>query len=200
MDTRFGVGNPSWRGSGGVGPAVRPHPLRGQLFLTWPDLRVSAGTDVRGDIVQGRFEPCLLALLRLSVRRDRGTGLTSGWFPRVLARTGHPVRAAEPAYTISDELGYGTRCRTLRTGRSYGARTPSGAGSCLVAQSILPTRSPRRLILRRFSPWPAVARGSGRGGPRDWNRVESGAFRFRMGPTSGARSARSQTWADPRRS
>ncbi|MFD8722107.1 hypothetical protein ACFV2H_29945 [Streptomyces sp. NPDC059629] len=56
------------------------------------------------DVVRRGFEPCLLALLRLSVSGAPGTGLTGGWFPRALARTGRLVRAAELAYTISDEL------------------------------------------------------------------------------------------------
>ncbi|MEU2771373.1 hypothetical protein ABZ646_00225 [Streptomyces sp. NPDC007162] len=56
------------------------------------------------DIAQRGFEPCLLALLRLSVGTDPGPGLTTGWFPAALVRTGHLVRAAELAWTIGDEL------------------------------------------------------------------------------------------------
>lgn len=56
------------------------------------------------DVARRGFEPCLLALLRLSVSGDPGTGLTGGRALRALARTGHLVRAAELVHTISDEL------------------------------------------------------------------------------------------------
>ncbi|KUN76518.1 hypothetical protein AQJ64_36650 [Streptomyces griseoruber] len=85
--------------------------------------------DVGRDILQGGFEPCLLALLRLSVGRDPGTDLTSGWFPRALARTGHLVRAAELAYTISDELKQGTELVEL-------VKAAAGAGDLGGAQAL----------------------------------------------------------------
>ncbi|MEV6543952.1 hypothetical protein [Streptomyces sp. NPDC051665] len=54
-------------------------------------------------LVQRGFEPCLLAVLRLSLGTAPDTRATTGWFRRALARTGHLARAAESAYTISDE-------------------------------------------------------------------------------------------------
>ncbi|GAX49331.1 hypothetical protein SO3561_00820 [Streptomyces olivochromogenes] len=103
-----------------------------ELFMTRERERrrgLAPENDVGSDIVQGGFEPCLLALLRLSVRRDPGTGLTSGWFLRVLARTGHLVRAAELAYTISDELKQGTELVEL-------VQAAAGAGDLCGAQAL----------------------------------------------------------------
>lgn len=81
------------------------------------------------DIVQGGFEPCLLALLRLSAGRDPGRDLTRGWLPRALARTGHLVRAAELAYTISDELALGGELLAL-------VKAAAGAGDLCGAQAL----------------------------------------------------------------
>lgn len=85
--------------------------------------------DVRRYIVQGGFEPCLLTLLRLSVGREPGTSLTSGWLLRALARTRHLVRAAELAYTISDELERGTELLEL-------VKAAAGAGDLGGAQAL----------------------------------------------------------------
>lgn len=99
------------------------------------------------------FEPCLLALLRLSVGRDAGTGLTRGWFPGALARTGHLVRAAEPAYTIGDELQQGEELLTL-------VKAAVGAGDLCGAQALaesIPLRQLRdEALVALVSAW-AVA-------------------------------------------
>jgi hypothetical protein len=50
------------------------------------------------------FEPCLLAVLRLSLGTDPDTRASTGWFRESLARTGHLARAAELAYTTGDEV------------------------------------------------------------------------------------------------
>ncbi|MFF7984714.1 hypothetical protein ACFZDK_37320 [Streptomyces sp. NPDC007901] len=81
------------------------------------------------DIARRGFEPCLLALLRLSVGSNPGPGLTTGWFPRTLARTGHLVRAAELAYTISDERERGEELLAL-------VRTAAGEGDPYGAQAL----------------------------------------------------------------
>ncbi|WP_159056339.1 hypothetical protein [Streptomyces sp. DSM 15324] len=60
-----------------------------------------------GDVARGGFEPCLLALLRLSVGTGSGAEVTRGRLPRALARTGHLARAAELVCTITDELDQG---------------------------------------------------------------------------------------------
>jgi hypothetical protein len=49
------------------------------------------------------FEPCLLAVLRLSLGTDPDTRVSTEWFRESLARTGHLARAAELAYTTGDE-------------------------------------------------------------------------------------------------
>ncbi|WP_262062569.1 hypothetical protein [Streptomyces sp. STR69] len=79
--------------------------------------------------VRRGFEPCLLALLRLSASGDVGTGLTGGWFPGALARTGHLVRAAELAYTISGELKQGEALLAL-------VQAAAGAGDLSGAQAL----------------------------------------------------------------
>ncbi|MEU9448733.1 hypothetical protein [Streptomyces sp. NPDC048277] len=70
-----------------------------------------------------------MTVLRLSAGRDPGTDLTSGWLPRALARTGHLVRAAELAYTISDELKQGTELLEL-------VKAAAGAGDLSGAQAL----------------------------------------------------------------
>ena len=69
--------------------------------------------DAGKGIVHSGFEPCLLAVLRLSLGTDPDTRLCTGWFWGALARTGHLVRAAESAYTISDELTRGDELLAL---------------------------------------------------------------------------------------
>ena len=64
-------------------------------------------------LVQGGFEPCLLAVLRLSLGTEPDTRVSTGWFRQALARTGHLARAAESAYTISDEAKRGEELLTL---------------------------------------------------------------------------------------
>lgn len=86
-------------------------------------------SDAGRDIVQRGFEPCLLAILRLSVGRDPGTDLTGGWLPTALARTGHLVRAAELAYTITNELQQGTELLEL-------VKAAAGAGDLCGAQAL----------------------------------------------------------------
>lgn len=103
-----------------------------ELFMTRErELRrgLAPENDVGRDIAQGGFEPCLLTLLRLSVSRQSSAGLVSGWFPRALARTGHLVRAAELAYTISDELKQGTELLEL-------VQAAAGAGDLGGAQAL----------------------------------------------------------------
>lgn len=79
----------------------------------WGELRVTREwergrglapeNDTGKDVVRSGFEPCLPAVLRLSVRRAPDAG--ASWrFQGALARTGHLARAAERAFTISDEL------------------------------------------------------------------------------------------------
>ena len=55
-------------------------------------------------LVPRGFEPCLLAVLRLSLGTDPDTRASTGWFRESLARTGHLARAAEPAYTTGDKI------------------------------------------------------------------------------------------------
>ncbi|MEV0740024.1 hypothetical protein AB0I51_29745 [Streptomyces sp. NPDC050549] len=104
-------------------------------------------------IVRRGFEPCLLALLRLSVGGDAGTGLTRGWFPGALARTGHLVRAAEPAYTIGDELRQGEELLTL-------VKAAAGAGDLCGAQALaesIPLRQLRdEALVALVSAWAAA--------------------------------------------
>jgi tetratricopeptide (TPR) repeat protein len=95
--------------------------------------------DAGKDILRGGFEPCLLALLRLSVGRDPGTDLTGGWLPTALARTGHLVRAAELAYTISNEFFQGRELLEL-------VKAAAGAGDLCGAQALaesIPVRQVR---------------------------------------------------------
>ncbi|MET7694540.1 hypothetical protein ABZT06_42615 [Streptomyces sp. NPDC005483] len=95
-----------------------------------------AGTDL---VLRRGFEPCLLALLRLSVGRVPDNGLTKGWLPRALARTGRLVRAAELAYTITDELKQGDELVEL-------VKTAAGAGDLDGAQALaesIPLRQQR---------------------------------------------------------
>lgn len=81
------------------------------------------------DLMPRGFEPCLLAVLRLSVGRNPGTGLTDGWLPRALARTGHLVRAAELVFTISDELQQSSELLEL-------VKTAADAGDLYGAQAL----------------------------------------------------------------
>lgn len=93
-------------------------------------------------------EPCLLTLLRLSLGRQSSAGLARGWFPRVLARTGHLVRAAELAYTISDKLKQGTELLEL-------VQAAAGAGDLGVAQALaesIPLRQVRDQALVALVP------------------------------------------------
>ena len=64
-------------------------------------------------LVQRGFEPCLLTALRLSLGTDLDTRVSTGWFRQALARTGYLARAAESAYTISDEGKRGEELLTL---------------------------------------------------------------------------------------
>lgn len=60
---------------------------------------------------------------------DSDTDLTSGWLPRALARTGHLVRAAELAYTISGELKQGDELVAL-------VKAAASAGELADAQAL----------------------------------------------------------------
>jgi tetratricopeptide (TPR) repeat protein len=105
-------------------------------------------SDAGRNIVQRGFEPCLLAILRLSVGRDPGTDLTGGWLPSALARTGHLVRAAELAYTISDELKQGRELLEL-------VKAAAGAGDLCGAQALaesIPLRQQRDQALVALVP------------------------------------------------
>ncbi|MFF5302092.1 hypothetical protein ACFY5F_22250 [Streptomyces sp. NPDC013161] len=64
-------------------------------------------------LVQRGFEPCLLTALRLSLGTELDTRVSTGWFRQALARTGYLARAAESAYTISDEGKRGEELLTL---------------------------------------------------------------------------------------
>ncbi|MFD6495184.1 hypothetical protein ACFV99_05415 [Streptomyces sp. NPDC059944] len=131
--------------------------------------------DVRRDIVQGGFEPCLLTLLRLSVGREPGTSLTSGWLLRALARTRHLVRAAELAYTISDELERETELLEL-------VKAAAGSGDLDRAQALaesIPLRQVRDQALVALVPaWAragererAVALAESIRYPHNWGRA-----------------------------
>ncbi|MFF4540010.1 hypothetical protein [Streptomyces aureus] len=86
------------------------------------------------NILQGGFEPCLMALLRLSVDRKPGIDLARGWFPRTLARTGHLARAAELARTTGDELRQSTELLELvKAAAGAGAGAGAGVGPCDLA-------------------------------------------------------------------
>ncbi|MEW1777787.1 hypothetical protein [Streptomyces sp. NPDC086777] len=87
------------------------------------------GNEAGRNVAQGGFEPCLLALLRLSAGTDRRTDLTRGRLPRALARTGHLQRAAELAYTIGDELDQGEELLEL-------VRAAADAGDLCGAQAL----------------------------------------------------------------
>ncbi|WP_340373839.1 hypothetical protein U5640_00695 [Streptomyces sp. SS7] len=82
-----------------------------------------------GDIARGGFEPCLLALLRLSVGTESGADVTRGWLPRALARTGHLARAAELVYSITDALDQGEELLAL-------VKAAAGAGDLCGAQTL----------------------------------------------------------------
>ncbi|MFD0260112.1 hypothetical protein ACFVH7_17765 [Kitasatospora indigofera] len=58
--------------------------------------------DARTSVVQSGFEPCLLAVIRLSMSGPTDSRTTSGWFRGTLARTGHLPRAVELASAIGD--------------------------------------------------------------------------------------------------
>ncbi|WP_037622166.1 hypothetical protein [Streptomyces aureus] len=89
------------------------------------------------NILQGGFEPCLLALLRLSVDRELGPDLTRGWFPRTLARTGHLARAAELVRTTGDELQQSTELLELvKAAAGAGAGAGVGVGDLAAAQAL----------------------------------------------------------------
>ncbi|MET7827147.1 hypothetical protein ABZT23_21020 [Streptomyces sp. NPDC005386] len=107
-------------------------------------------------IAQGGFEPCLLTLLRLSVGREQGAGLTRGWLPRALASTGHLVRAAELAYTMGDELEQGTELLEL-------VKAAAGAGDLSGAQALaesIPLRQLRDQALVSLVPaWARAGEG-----------------------------------------
>lgn len=64
-------------------------------------------------LAQRGFEPCLLAVLRLSLGTAPDTRVATGWFRQALARTGHLARAAESAYAISDEAERSEELLTL---------------------------------------------------------------------------------------
>jgi len=64
-------------------------------------------------LVQRGFEPCLLAVLRLSLGTKPDARVSTGWFWQALARTGYLARAAESAYTISDETKRGEELLAL---------------------------------------------------------------------------------------
>ncbi|MET8081004.1 hypothetical protein [Streptomyces sp. NPDC005303] len=98
--------------------------------------------------MQSGFEPCLLAVLRLSVGRPPGTDLAGGWLPSALARTGHLVRAAELAYTISEELKQGRELLEL-------VKAAAGAGDLGGAQALaesIPLRQQRDQALLALVP------------------------------------------------
>ncbi|MER6535404.1 hypothetical protein ABT215_16670 [Streptomyces sp900105755] len=83
------------------------------------------------------------------MRRHSSTGLTSGWFPRALARPHRPlVRAAELAYTISDDLKQGTELLEL-------VQAAAGAGDLGSAQALaesIPLRQVRDQALVALVP------------------------------------------------
>ncbi|MFE2912932.1 hypothetical protein ACFXI0_18925 [Kitasatospora indigofera] len=58
--------------------------------------------DARTSVVQSGFEPCLLAVIRLSMSGPTDSRTTSGWFRGTLARAGHLPRAVELASAIGD--------------------------------------------------------------------------------------------------
>ncbi|MFI5875236.1 hypothetical protein ACIBAH_22790 [Streptomyces sp. NPDC051445] len=64
-------------------------------------------------IARSGFEPCLLAVLRISLGRAADDRITRGWYLGALVRTGHLARAAELAYTISDEHRQGKELLAL---------------------------------------------------------------------------------------
>ncbi|GHH84012.1 hypothetical protein GCM10018781_72480 [Kitasatospora indigofera] len=69
--------------------------------------------DMGTSVVQRGFEPCLLAVIRLSMSSSTDSRTTSGWFRETLARTGHLPRAVELASAISDGLQQGEELYAL---------------------------------------------------------------------------------------
>ncbi|MGW0832570.1 hypothetical protein [Streptomyces prunicolor] len=75
------------------------------------------------------FEPCLLAVLRLSLGADPDTRVSTGWFRESLARTGHLARAAELAYSTGDEVKRSEELLALLKERvARGCRAGRGRG------------------------------------------------------------------------
>ncbi|WP_406119759.1 tetratricopeptide repeat protein [Streptomyces sp. NBC_00989] len=92
-----------------------------------PESHAELGPAPRG------FEPCLLAVLRLSLGTKPDTRVPTGWFRQALARTGYLARAAESAYTISDEAERGEELLTLV---KAAANTEDLCGAQELAESI----------------------------------------------------------------
>lgn len=115
---------------------------RGQELLTsreWERQRGLAPEGEAGkDVLRRGYEPCLVALLRLSARRGTDADVTEGWWLRTLARTGHLVRAAELAYTISDDTRQGERLLEL-------VKIAVDAGDPAVAQALAESIPQRQL-------------------------------------------------------
>ncbi|KFF99149.1 hypothetical protein IQ62_20520 [Streptomyces scabiei] len=98
---------------------------------------LAAETDTGRGIVRGGFEPCLLAVLRLSVRGGTNT-CSSSWFQRALARTGHLARAVELVYATSSAGG-------LDDGLVALLKTAADAGDLEGAQALAESFSGRQL-------------------------------------------------------
>lgn len=80
-------------------------------------------------IARSGFEPCLLAVLRISLGRAADDRIARGWYLGALVRTGHLARAAELVYTISDERRQGMEFLAL-------VETAAEAGDLCGAQTL----------------------------------------------------------------
>ncbi|TVZ92881.1 hypothetical protein [Streptomyces sp. BK340] len=99
--------------------------------------------DAGRDILRSGFEPCLAAVLRLSAWCDavRGDKWDPRWFTTGLARSGRLARAAELAYTISDQNRQGDVLVEL-------VQAAAGAGDLRGAQALVES-IPRRPLRDR---------------------------------------------------
>ncbi|MEY9842791.1 tetratricopeptide (TPR) repeat protein [Streptacidiphilus sp. EB103A] len=106
-----------------------------ELFMErWRERRcgLARESDAGKGVLPGGFEPCLVTLFRLLASRDVDGAREPVplWHLRALARTGHLARAAELAFTISDEPKQGEALLAL-------VEEAAGAGDLLGAQALV---------------------------------------------------------------
>ncbi|WP_405865749.1 hypothetical protein OG407_42455 [Streptomyces sp. NBC_01515] len=119
-------------------------------------------------LVRRGFEPCLLAVLRLSLGTAPDTRVSDGWFRQALARTGHLARAAESAYAIDDEAERSEELLAL-------VKAAAGAEDLCAAQELaeaIPVRQVRDRALVALVPAWALA------GERDRAVAVAGSVRY----------------------